>query len=265
MRARVWAGVFFCALLAAQGRRGANPLAADREPIASGATTYAARCAGCHGRDGKGGEAPSLHKSRIVMLSPDQRFFDVLKEGVPGVGMPPLTGPDAAIWEVVAYVQSIAKAGMGLPVPGDPHAGRAVFQEAGCLRCHIVEGRGGVLGPDLTGIALQSSSAAIRESIADPAARVSPGYRAVTVALADGRSVEGILKNEDNFSIQLIGMDGEPHAFSRAEVTAVKSRPSLMPLGLASRLSPEQFQNLLAFLDRQRAATARSEIGFQNY
>lgn len=258
-------GVLCSAILAAQGRGGANPAAGDREAITRGDKTYAQRCAGCHGRDGKGGEAPSLHKSRIVVLSPDQRFFQVVKEGLPGVGMPPLAGSDSMIWEVVAYVHSIAKPGMGLPVPGDPNAGRAVFQEAGCVRCHIVEGRGGVLGPDLASIALQSSSAAIRESITEPAVRVAPGYRAVAVRFADGQTIEGVLKNEDNFSIQLMTPDGELRTFPRAKLAEVRSRSSLMPAGLPSRLSPHQLQNLLAFLDRQRAPSARSETGFQNY
>lgn len=265
MHSRLVVVLLLCATAAAaQGRRGGNPAAGDREAMARGEKTYAARCAGCHGRDGKGGEAPSLHKSRIVVLSPDPRFFQVVKEGVPGVGMPPLAGPDSTIWEVVAYVHSIAKPGMGPPVPGDPQAGRAVFQEAGCVRCHIVEGRGGVLGPNLASIALQSSSAAIRESIADPAARVAPGYRAVTVRFADGRTMDGVLKNEDNFSIQLMTSEGELRAFPRTGLE-MKDRQPFMPRGWGSRLAPEQLQNLLAFLDRQRAPSARAEIGFQNY
>ncbi len=35
-----------------------------------------------------------------------------------------------------------------LPVPGDPAAGRRLFEERGCLRCHSIWGNGGTLGPD---------------------------------------------------------------------------------------------------------------------
>src|SRR3970282_148139 len=35
-----------------------------------------------------------------------------------------------------------------LPVAGDPAAGRRLFEERGCLRCHSIWGNGGTLGPD---------------------------------------------------------------------------------------------------------------------
>ncbi len=251
---------------AQQPRRGANPFAGDAAALAKGEKLYGVRCAICHGKDGRGGEAPSLHKSRIVVLSPDRRFFDVVKFGIPGTEMPPLPGPDDAAWQVVAYVHSIAKPGAGPPVPGDADAGRRIFERAGCHRCHFADGKGGVIGPDLSSIAVQSSSAAIRESIVEPAAKVMQGFRLVKLRFPDGTAVTGILKNEDNFSVQVMTDKSELRAFDRSKLAGVDAVPgSAMPAGLTSQFSPEEFQNLLAYLDRQRAPVMRRQIGFQNY
>lgn len=252
-------------LLAQNANRAGNPFAGNAEAIASGEKLYGVRCAVCHGRDGKGGEGPSLHKSRLVVLSPDRRFFDVVKLGIPGTEMPPMPGPDEPVWQVVAYVHSIAKPGTGPPVAGDPAAGREVFHQVGCVRCHMAGGKGGVAGPDLSSIAIQSSTAAIRESILDPAARVHDAFRHVIVRTRQG-VVKGFLKNEDNFSLQLMTPEGELRSFLRSEAVKVQKEPgSMMPAEPGKRLAPDQLQNLLAFLDRQRAPFLRSQIGFQNY
>lgn len=248
-----------------RGRAG-NPLTGNAEAIARGEKLYGVRCAVCHGRDARGGEAPSLHKSRLVVLSPDRRFFEVVKLGIPGGEMPPMPGPDEAIWQIVAFVHSIAKPGMGPPVPGDRNAGREVFHTANCVRCHIAEGKGGVVGPDLSSIAVQSSSAGIRESILNPNMKVTPGFHVAVIQTKDRRAMEGIVKNEDNFSLQVMTLDGDLRAFPRNDVAEVRIEPrSLMPADAGLRLLPDQLQNLLAFLDRQRAPVLRTQIGFQNY
>jgi len=261
------AALLACVAASAQVRsRAGNPVAASPEAIARGEKLYGSRCAVCHGRDGRGGEAPSLHKSRVVVLSPDRRFFEVVKSGIPGTEMPPLPGPDEPVWQIVAYVHSLAKPGMGPPVPGDAQAGREVFTRAGCVRCHIAEGKGGVTGPDLSSIAIQSSTAEIRESILDPNAKVPPTFREVSLRSRSGQTVKGMLKNDDNFSVQMMTLDGELRTFLRSEITGFQmERESLMPAGLGKGLTPEQLQNLLAFLDRQRAPFLKSQIGFQDY
>lgn len=55
----------------------------------------------------------------------------------------------------VAFISALAgatgqnaRAQSGQPIPGDPVAGRQIFVERDCQRCHAVWGSGGTLGPD---------------------------------------------------------------------------------------------------------------------
>jgi mono/diheme cytochrome c family protein/HEAT repeat protein len=62
---------------------------------------------------------------------------------------------------------------------GDPEAGALVARYhagAQCLRCHVIEGRGGDAGPKLDGIAARSDPATILQSVIDPQAVLVEGY-----------------------------------------------------------------------------------------
>jgi putative heme-binding domain-containing protein len=248
-------------------RRGGNPLAGKPEAIVAGEKHFGSFCAPCHGKGGKGAEAPSLHRSRVVLLSPPARLFDVIRKGIPGTEMPPFAGDDQKIWQMVSYVHSITRPGEGPPVPGDATAGHAVFLKTGCDRCHSVGGVGGALGPDLSSIAVQSSSETIRESILEPNAKIAEGFHTVRLSTRAGKQVTGVLKNQDNFSIQIIATEGKPAAFLMKELASLEidRKRSLMPSGYGKSLSPEDLQNLLAFLDRQRKPFIRSQVSFQTY
>lgn len=251
----------------AAGRRAANPLAGKPEAIAAGEKLYGARCAPCHGKGGKGAEGPNLHRSRAVVVSPPMRLFEVVRKGIPGSEMPPFSGEDEKVWQIVSYLHSITRPGLGPPVPGDPEAGRRVFQSSGCHQCHTVEGAGGALGPDLSSIALQSSSEQIRESIVQPNAKIAEGFHAVRAVTRSKKIVEGVLKNQDNFSVQLVAMDGTPMGLRMTDVADLKvdNSRSLMPQHYGKSIGAQDLQNLLAFLDRQRKPFLRTQVSFQNY
>ena len=236
----------------------------DRETIARGEKLYGSRCAVCHGKDLGGGEGPSLLRSRIVNGASDQRFFDVIRKGIPGTEMAPMPLSDEQTRQIVVFVQSRAKPGHGPPVPGDAAAGRSVFLNAGCLSCHIVEGKGGVIGPDLSSVAIRLSSAQIREALTHT--RPAPeGFRQVLVRTRDGRTVEGIVKNQDNFSIQMMNLHGDLLSLKRGEIVSLEFKTDLPLPNAVGKLSPDDLQNLLAFLDRQRAPFQHHDIGFQTY
>src|SRR4029079_8317697 len=71
---------------------------------------------------------------------------------------------------------------------------------------------------------------------------------------ADGKVATGVLKNEDSYSLQIMGTDNQLHMFDRARVKVVYDKKSLMPSDYDKRLAPDELRNLLAFLTRQAVA-----------
>lgn len=77
------------------------------------------------------------------------------------------------------------------------------------------------------------------------------------IATTDGKTIEGMIKNEHNTSLQVLDAKGDLHLLTRDEVRSVDYSPrSPMPRDVDKRLSKDEFQNLLAFLAKQ----ARSRL-----
>lgn len=252
--------VLCCAAAAAAD----NPLARDPEAFEAGRTLYLQRCAVCHGQDAKGSMAADLLRSRVVARGPDQGLFRIIREGIPGTEMFAHDIPDDAIWRIVAYLHGLARPGDRPPLPGDPERGARVFVDAGCAGCHTAGGEGGFFGPDLSSIALQRTAEDIRRSVVDPGAAAAEGFRAVFVVDSAGRSVSGLLRNEDTFSLQILTRDGEHVSLLKSEVRSRRDDGTPMP-GNAETLSAEDLRDLLAFLDRQRRPFVPDDSGFGNY
>ncbi len=244
-----------------------NPLARNPDAVRAGRGLYLKRCAVCHGQDAAGSMAASLVRSRTVTRGSDAALFQVISEGFPGTQMPPQTDLEPQkIWQLVAYLHNLARPGLQPPLSGDAEAGRNIFESAGCVGCHQVEGKGGFLGPSLDSIAARKPSNRIRTDVLDPDTEVSEGYRTVAVVTRGGVHFEGFLKNEDTFSVQILTRGGRFRMFDRREIAQLrKPSQSAMPRDYRSRLSDEQLQNLLAYLDRLRDPHIPVQRGFRNY
>ena len=83
----------------------------------------------------------------------------------------------------------------------------------------------------------------------------------MSLKLKSGKAIEGVIRNEDNFSIQLTDREGRLRMLDKVEIAALErmEKKSLMPGNMAAQLTPEEFQDLLAFLDRQRKLEESSE------
>jgi uncharacterized protein len=68
---------------------------------------------------------------------------------------------------------------------GDVKRGEDLFHNspvAACASCHMVNGKGGDVGPILNGIAVRSDKAYIEESLMDPNAKFAKGYEDLTIS-----------------------------------------------------------------------------------
>jgi cbb3-type cytochrome c oxidase subunit III len=65
------------------------------------------------------------------------------------------------------------------PVPGDTpeERGGNLFQGLGCVGCHMINGEGGGVGPELTNVYVEKGEDYIRESILNTNAVIAEGYQ----------------------------------------------------------------------------------------
>ncbi len=133
---------------------------------------------------------------------------------------------------------------------GNREKGKAMFfGKAGCSDCHMVNGQGGFLGADLTDYAAAEAPANIREAIVNPGKILAPHQRRVAVTTTNRLRFEGVIRNEDNFSLQLQDFTGEFHLFERSQLESIEylSTP-LMPTDYGTRLSPKELDDLVSFI-----------------
>ncbi len=246
---------------------------------------YQVRCAGCHGEDGTGGgHGPNIVDVRRPRATSKNEVRDLILKGIPDGGMPAFQIPSEEADAIAVFVMALktpaaVAAAAGEAAPGNPAAGERFFAGKGnCATCHMVRGRGGVLGPDLSAVGRDRRPAQIEQKLRDPEAAVGapaargsrggrggpPPYRAVTVRTRNGQSIRGIAKNESAFDLQLLAMDGKLHLLSKDQVAEVVPEKTLMPKVEAT---PDELRNLVAYLSRltpdpnAKATLSAGEIG----
>lgn len=151
-----------------------------------------------------------------------------------------------------------------LPGTADAESGRRIFFHSGsisCSQCHRYDGRGGVVGPDLTLIARQGARSQILQSIVEPNRDVAPQYYATYLELEDGGTFTGILLRSAGYEIYRNTL-GEEVTFQKTQIAARKQlSSSLMPHGLEDTLTLEEMRDLLEFLTADSTGTHASELG----
>jgi alcohol dehydrogenase (cytochrome c) len=222
---------------------------------------YDQTCQSCHGPAGQGDRGPALDAGRFTRGNEDGDLFHVIRAGVPGTQMPPFPGlTDEQTWQLVSYIRSLTAASVSSPArpvssAADSGAGEALFfGRAGCAACHEVDGRGGIVGPDLS-TAGRLPSEQLRRKILEPSASIASGRGAppppqvIVATTRDGHEIRGVRRNEDTFSVQMVDASGAWHLFDKLTLASYRvENASLMPGDIATRISPAELNQLLAYL-----------------
>jgi cytochrome c oxidase cbb3-type subunit III len=250
----VWAGLLaLCAsaLVLAQTTPPKTSHGSQKSGSLQGKQAFAGTCAGCHGLDGKGGErAPNIADRPSVQRLSDAQLFQIIQNGIPGTGMPAFHSLESPrIKTLVAYVRTLQGTKQSAKLPGNPNRGKAIFSgKAGCSQCHMIAGEGGFIASDLSDYGQNHEVEEIRSAIVDSTSRNRP-VKLITVLLRNGEKYSGKMRNEDNFSLQLQGLDGTFYFVSKLDIEKLESESQpLMPSDYGSKLSANELNDLISYL-----------------
>ena len=138
---------------------------------------------------------------------------------------------------------------------GDAEAGRKIFferQDVQCLRCHKINGAGGEVGPDLTGIGSRATREYLLESMVSPNARMTPGYENLIIKLKNGESYIGFLKKEELEDIIIESPEDGLLKIPKASIESLDLGLSAMPADVTSMLNRRELRDLIEFLASQK-------------
>ncbi len=222
-----------------------------------GAQRFMEYCAGCHGADAKGGDkAPPLISAASLLNRSDSELFRIVRDGTKG-GMPPFAQiGDANIRAVLQFLRVLENntpsksASAEVAVTGDADLGRALyFGKAQCSQCHLVQGKGGFIANSLTNYGRNRPADEILKAITTPDTPLVPASQVVTVTTSTGQKLTGVLRNEDNFNLELQTKDGRYHFLVRSDAKEVHyTGHSLMPRDYATRFSAKELNDIVSFL-----------------
>jgi putative heme-binding domain-containing protein len=270
--------IFAIALVAAT-QAWAQP-ASGPQAVAQGKALYDQHCTACHGANAGAGErAPAIVSAATSMRGArsDAQLMAIMKNGIPGTAMPAWGNrlSDNDIANIGAFIRALRGTALDNPLPGDVAHGEVVFWgKGGCGSCHAIAGRGSVVGPDLGNIAAERKSTAISDALTKADHRVYgdggvhlPGpppmeYESVRVVTKSGQTIDGVMRNQDAWSVQFMGLDSKLYSFDRSALRSVTIKSGgVMPTDYDKRLTADEFKDLMAFLTRQGTKVAASSPG----
>jgi putative heme-binding domain-containing protein len=139
-----------------------------------------------------------------------------------------------------------------LAMRGDAERGRNLFFHTAniqCKNCHVISGRGGKLGPDLSQIGKKYSRAQLLESILEPSKFIDPMYITRLVETTSGKVFTGLLVEQTDREVVLRDAKDQLIRIPANEVElVVPQRQSIMPDLQLRDLTTEQVADLLEYL-----------------
>jgi cytochrome c oxidase cbb3-type subunit III len=220
---------------------------------ARGKSFFGQSCGFCHGPDATGARGPDLVRSAMLAHDVNGNLIgEVIKNGRPDKGMPPIPATDDQIADVAAFLHARAKEALessGVPsaypveklLTGNLEKGRAFFEGAGgCKSCHSPTG-------DLAGVAKKYSTIELESHM------LYPDFKPPTanVTLANGETISGVVSHIDDFSVSIRVGDksGWNRSFARDSVKVELNDPATAHRELLPKLTQDDMHNLFAYIN----------------
>ena len=161
-------------------------------------------------------------------------------------GERPRWNPPAATDPVEPYLERFSAAGK----PDIDAGWRSFFGYAQCSKCHMLQGRGGTTGPDLTFVARRMDHRRLVQSIIQPSREIAPRYVPWVVELKSGKTFSGIALNREGQFEVFASADGTVTRIPTADIAGRHpSRVSVMPDGIVSKTGPDALWNIIGLLE----------------
>jgi quinoprotein glucose dehydrogenase len=136
-------------------------------------------------------------------------------------------------------------------VGGNAEAGQRIFlekPEVSCVRCHRLNGEGGEVGPEVTGVGARQTREYLLESIVFPNKHIAAGFESVLITMKNGTGYAGTLKSE---TTELIEVNSPEDGLLRLKKEDIQTRErglSGMPEELRQVLTRQELRDLVEFL-----------------
>ncbi len=134
---------------------------------------------------------------------------------------------------------------------GNAERGQRLFEQRanlGCVRCHQVQGKGGLVGPDLSQIAKEKNREYLLESIILPDKTIAKGFDTLVIVTEDGHVVSGVARQKTPDRVILITEEGKMITVDRDDIDEVSRGKSAMPDDLLAHLTPFDLRDLIEYL-----------------
>ena len=133
---------------------------------------------------------------------------------------------------------------------GNPHRGEAIYRrkELNCLKCHAIGGAGGRVGPDMLSLGSSAQIDYIAESLLAPNKKVKENFNSLVVVTDDGKVRSGIKLRQTDTDLLLRDAEDNEFAIPLKKIEEQSNGASLMPAGLADKLTRTELVDLIRFL-----------------
>ena len=229
-----------------------NPRTSSKD-VAAGGRIYRSHCAECHGLNGEGGRGPDLTLGVFRHGAEDEDLLNTIMDGIQGTEMPGIYMEEQQAWQIVSYVRSLSSKKPKSQPQKNVQSGQEVFRgKGGCPQCHMLNGEGGRMGPDLSDVGGKRSPAFLRTALVEPNEEVRKAWWTYRTSTKSGEQISGLLLNEDTYSIQLLDAKSNLRSLPKSELGEIHiSKESTMP-AYGTTLSQAELDDLISYLSTLR-------------